>query len=589
MGLAGEKTFRGIAVSDGICRGRVLVLGRPQTSVTRREIAEQDVPREEERFEQALVSTRHQLHELQQQVTKKLGAKDALIFDAHLMMLDDPTLIDETMGRIRGQRVCAEHAFHVVSEQFISSLATVDDEYLRERAADLRDVAARVLNNLLDRHDEADLRHLKEPCIIVAHDLAPSTTAVLDKKMVLGFATDAGGKTSHTAIMARALQIPAVVGLQTISRQLQTGQYALLDGFNGLVTVNPTDQTLFEYGQLVQVQDSLRVKLRDVRDKPTVTLDGVRVMLSANIGKVEETSAVIENGAEGVGLFRTEFLYINRASLPGEEEQFNAYRMAAAALRPQPLIIRTLDLGGDKFLAGQEQSQELNPFLGWRAIRYCLQERDVFRAQIRAILRAGAEGNVKMMFPMISGLDELTQSLALVEQCKVELDAEAKPFDEKLEIGVMIEIPSAVLVADALAKRVKFFSIGTNDLIQYTLAVDRLNERVANLYEPTNPAILRLVKMTVDAAHRHGIWAGVCGEMAGEPALVPILLGLGVDELSVSPPMVPQTKFLIRRLKMPEARALATAALQSESGAEILERAQKLVHEVAPSLFEGRG
>ncbi|MBI3875181.1 MAG: phosphoenolpyruvate--protein phosphotransferase, partial [Verrucomicrobia bacterium] len=389
-GHVGEKTFRGIGVSNGICRGRVLVLGRPQTSVTPREVGEEQVPHEVERFEQALIRTRHQLHELQQQVTQKLGAKDALIFDAHLMMLDDPTLIDETTRRIREQRVCAEHAFHVVSEQFSSSLATVDDEYLRERAADLRDVAARVLNNLLDRHDESDLRQLKEPCIIVAHDLAPSTTAVLDKKMVLGFATDAGGKTSHTAIMARALQIPAVVGLQTISRQLHSGQYALLDGFNGLVTVNPTDQTLFEYGQLVQVQDTLRVKLRDVRDKPTVTLDGTRVVLSANMGKVEETSAVIENGAEGVGLFRTEFLFINRTSLPGEEEQFHAYRMAAAALRPQPLIIRTLDLGGDKFLAGQE-TQELNPFLGWRAIRYCLQERDVFRAQIRAILRAGAE------------------------------------------------------------------------------------------------------------------------------------------------------------------------------------------------------
>jgi phosphotransferase system enzyme I (PtsI) len=584
----GERTFRGIPVSHGICRGKVFVVGRPQAAVGMRTVEEQGVPQELERFEQALISTRHQLHELQHQVMQKLGAKDALIFDAHLMMLDDPTLIDEVTRRIRDEKLAAESAFGQASGNFIETLAAVDDDYLRERVADLRDVASRVLDNLLGRHDGPDLRHLKEPCIIVAHDLAPSATAGLDRAKVLGFATDIGGKTSHTAIMARALQIPAVVGLGHVSRELHSGQYVLLDGFNGLVIVNPTDQTLFEYGQLVRVQEGLREKLRDVREKPAVTLDGTRVVLSANIGKVEETEAVAQNGAEGVGLFRTEFLFINRPSLPDEEEQFNAYRAVAAALKPAPLIIRTLDLGGDKFLAEQEQLNELNPFLGWRAIRYCLQEKAVFRGQLRAILRAGAEGNVKMMFPMICGLDELTQALALVEQCKAELHAEAKPFDEKLEIGAMIEIPSAVLIADAIARRVKFLSIGTNDLIQYTLAVDRLNERIAHLYEPTHPAILRLIKMTVDAAHRNGIWAGVCGEMAGDPALVPLLLGLGVDELSASPSLVPQVKFLIRRLKLPEARALADFAMGSESGAEILARSQELVRQIAPGLFEAQ-
>lgn len=566
----------------------MLVLGRPQGTIARRHVGDDDVPRELERFEQALITTRHQLHELQQQVMQKLGAKDALIFDAHLMMLDDPTLIEEVTRRIRDEKLAADSAFHEASGNFIETLAAVDDEYLRERVADLRDVAARVLGNLTGGHETPDIRRLKEPCIIVSHDLAPSTTAVLDKKNVLGFATDAGGRTSHTAIMARSMQIPAVVGLQTISRDLEDGAYVLLDGFNGVVIVNPTDQTLFEYGQLVRAQEGLREKLRDVLDKPAVTLDGTRVVLAANIGQAGETDSIRANGAEGAGLFRTEFLFINRERLPGEEEQFEAYRAAAAAVKPAPLILRTLDLGGDKFLAQQEQLQELNPFLGWRAIRYCLHEQDVFRQQLRAILRAGAEGNVKMMFPMISGLDELTQALAIVEQCKAELHAEAKPFDERLEVGVMIEIPAAVMVADALARRVKFFSIGTNDLIQYSLAVDRINERVAHLYEPTNPAILRLIKMTVDAGRRNGIWTGVCGEMAGEPALVPILLGLGVEELSVSASLVPQTKFLIRRLKMPEARALAEFSLQCESGAEILARANELVRQVAPSLFEGR-
>jgi len=585
---AGQRSFRGIPVSNGICRGRVLVLGRPQGAVIRRQVADEEVPQQLERFEQALVTTRHQLHELQQQVMQKLGAKDALIFDAHLMMLDDPTLIEEVTRRIRDEKLAADSAFNEASGNFIETLAAVDDEYLRERVADLRDVAARVLGNLTGGHEDPDIRHLKEPCIIVSHDLAPSTTAVLDRKNVLGFATDVGGRTSHTAIMARSMQIPAVVGLQTISRDLEDGAYVLLDGFNGLVIVNPTDQTLFEYGQLVRAQEGLREKLRDVLDKPAVTLDGTRIVLAANIGQAGETDSIRANGAEGVGLFRTEFLFINRSSLPGEEEQFEAYRAAAAAVKPAPLILRTLDLGGDKFLAQQEQLQEMNPFLGWRAIRYCLQEKDVFRRQLRAILRAGAEGNVKMMFPMISGLDELTQALALLEQCKAELHAEAKPFDERLEVGVMIEIPSAVMVADALAKRVKFFSIGTNDLIQYSLAVDRINERVAHLYEPTHPAILRLIKMTVDAGRRNGIWTGVCGEMAGEPALVPILLGLGVEELSVSASLVPQTKFLIRRLKMPEALALADFALQCESGTEILSRARELVMKVAPSLFEGQ-
>jgi phosphotransferase system enzyme I (PtsI) len=488
---------------------------------------------------------------------------------------------------IQTEKVNAEHAFHTVAERYAATLAGIDDEYLRERATDMRDVTARVLNNLLGL-EEPDLRHLKEPCIIISHDLTPSNTAQLDKRHVLGFATDVGSKTSHTAIMARSLRIPAVVGLKDASGKLQTGQYALLDGFNGVLTINPTDQTLFEYGQLIKKQVTLQEKLRDILLKPAVTLDGHRVFLSANIEKAADAEQVKANGAEGVGLFRTEYLFINGDRLPGEEQQYQAYRAAAAALKPLPVVIRTLDLGGDKFLAHLPIHNELNPFLGWRAIRFCLQERDIFREQLRAILRASAEGNVKMMYPMISGLEELTQANALVEEYKVELRKENLPFDENLEIGAMVETPSAVMVADSLAKRLKFFSIGTNDLIQYSLAVDRMNERIAHLYEPTHPAIVKLIKATVDAAHRHKIWVSVCGEMASDPVLAPLLLGLGVDELSAASPLVPPVKFLVRRLKLDEAKALAQFALESESAADILGRCQELARQIAPSLFENK-
>jgi len=405
---------------------------------------------------------------------------------------------------------------------------------------------------------------------------------------VLGFATDIGGKTSHTAIMARSLGIPAVVGLQTASQELDSGDYALLDGYNGAIVVNPTDQTLFEYGQLLQRKASLEEKLHEIQQQPAVTLDGKAIHLSANIEDAADIESVLAHGAEGVGLFRTEYLFINRDRLPTEEEQYQAYRKAAAALKPQPVIIRTLDLGGDKFASHLQLAQEVNPFLGWRAIRFCLAQPELFRAQLRAILRASAEGNVKMMYPMISGLDELKQANAIVEKCKAELRAENVPFDDKIEIGVMIEIPSAALIADALATQSKFFSIGSNDLIQYTLAADRTNEKVSHLYEPTHPAIVRLIKMTVDAAHHRGIKANVCGEIAGDPVLAPLLIGLGVDELSTAPTVVAQVKYMIRRLKLTEARALADFALQCESPSEIYARCQTLAREAAPSLFENK-
>jgi len=585
---SGEKILRGIAVSGGVCRGKIVVLGKVRDTIPRREVSEADVPQEIQRFEHALLQTRRQVLEVKRKVNEAMGAKDASIFDAHLLVLEDPTLIDEVTRLIQEQRVNAEHAFRHVAEKYAATLSSMDDEYLRERAADLRDVTARVLDILLGRTDETALHKLKESCIIISEDLSPSTTALLDKKMVLGFATDVGSKTSHTAIMARSLEIPAVVGLHDASKQLTTGQYVLLDGFNGLLVINPTDQTLFEYGQLVRKRVNLQEKLRDLREEPAITLDGARITLSANIEQAADAEHVRACGAEGVGLFRTEYLYLNRETLPTEEEQYQAYRQVAAALKPNPVVIRTLDLGGDKFISHLWMPQELNPFLGWRAIRFCLQERALFRAQLRAILRAAVEGNIKMMYPMISGLDELNQANALLEECRRELQAERIPFGEALETGAMIEIPSAVLTADSLAKRVKFLSIGTNDLIQYSLAVDRLNEKIAHLYEPTHPAIVRLIKATVEAGRRNGIWVGVCGEMAGDPALVPLLLGLDIDELSAAFSVVPQVKFLIRRLKLSEARQLADFALNCESGSEILARSQALARRIAPGLFENQ-
>jgi phosphotransferase system enzyme I (PtsI) len=582
----GEQSFRGIPVSAGVCRGRILIVGRTRQTIGKRNLSEAELQDEIGRLERALVHTRHQILEVQRRVSDAMGAAEGSIFDAHLLVLEDRTLLDEVIKIIQTQRVNAEYAFHSVAERYAATLAQIEDDYLRERATDMRDVTTRVLNNLLGLEDEADLRHLKEPCIIISHDLTPSNTAQLDKRNVLGFGTDVGSKTSHTAIMARSLRIPAIVGLKDASTRLESGQYALLDGFNGVIVVNPTDQTLFEYGQLIKKQVTLEEKLRDIQLKPAVTLDGRSVFLSANIEGPKDAEAVKLAGAEGVGLFRTEYLYINRELPPSEDQQYEAYVEAARALKPLPLVIRTLDLGGDKFLAHMPLPREMNPFLGWRAIRFCLQEQDIFRDQLRAILRASAEGNVKMMYPMISGLDELNQANALVEAYKSELRSENVAFDQNLQIGAMIETPSAVIVADSLAKRLKFFSIGTNDLIQYSLAVDRMNEKIAHLYEPTHPAIVRLIKATIDAAHRHRVWVSVCGEMASDPVFAPLLLGLGVDELSAAPPLVAPVKFLIRRLKFSEAKALADFSLDCESASEILARCQELARQVAPSLFE---
>jgi phosphoenolpyruvate-protein phosphotransferase (PTS system enzyme I) len=583
----GEIVLRGIPVAPGVARAKLLVLSDPhQNEVPRRQIAPEDVPAELARLQTALLATRREIVHIQQRVAEVIGAKDASIFEAHLLVLEDPTLIDEVTRLMEREHINVEHAYSKVATRFVNELGKIDDEYLRERAADMRDVTSRVMNQLHGTVQTVNLSKLDEPCILVSHDLAPSITATMDRKNILGFATSVGSRTSHTAIMARSLRIPAVVAVRNLVSLVATGQSALLDGYNGQIIINPTDQTLYEYGQIVRLRGDLDARLGQLRDKAAETTDGHRIMLSANMGQADDAEAVASSGAEGVGLFRSEFLFLNRKELPDEEEQFRIYKQVAERLAPQVVIIRTLDLGGDKLRPDAETPPEWNSFLGLRAIRICLQEPTLFRPQLRAILRASAFGNVKMMYPMIATLGELHAARQIFEECREELRQAGIPFNEHMDVGAMVEVPSAALVADAISRQVRFLSIGTNDLIQYTLAVDRLNEKIAHLYEPTHPAVIRLIKMTVDAAHQNGIWAGVCGEMAGDPELVPLLLGLGVDELSVASPLVGQIKYLIRRLTMDKARELAAFALTCDSATEILNRSRELARLAAPALFE---
>lgn len=583
----GEVVLRGIPVAPGVARANVLVLSQPRAgAIPRTPITPEGIPAELARLQNALIATRHEILKIQQKVTEVLGAKDASIFEAHLLVLEDQTLIDEVTRLMERELVNVDFAFSEVSSRFVNELGKIDDEYLRERAADMRDVTSRVLNQLVGVEEAVDLSHLEEPCILVGHDIAPSVTATMDRAKVLGFATNVGSRTSHTAIMARSLRIPAVVGVRNLTNLVTAGQPALLDGYNGQIILNPTDQTLYEYGQIVRLKGDLDARLGQLRDKAAETTDGHRIMLSANMGQLDDTESVLGSGAEGVGLFRSEFLFLNRKAMPDEEEQFKCYRQVAERLAPHGVIIRTLDLGGDKLRPDAETPPEWNSFLGLRAIRICLQDLSLFRPQIRAILRASAFGNVKMMYPMISTLGELKAARQVVEECREELRQASIPFNENMDIGAMVEVPSAALTADAICRQVQFVSLGTNDLIQYTLAVDRLNEQIAHLYEPTNPGVIRLIKMTVDAAHGNGIWAGVCGEMAGDPELVPLLLGLGVDELSVAPPLVGQIKYLIRRLAMDKARELAAFALTCDSASEILNHSREVARLAAPALFE---
>lgn len=570
-----EKRFHGVGVSPGIARGSLFVHRSDDEPPPVRKITEEEIPAEIARFETALIATRAQIFEMQQRIAEAIGSKDAGIFDAHLLVVEDRTLIDEVLRTLKRDLTNIEHVFQQVANRYAKTLSEIDDPYLRERALDITDVTRRVIHNLLGKEGRS-LSAIETPHLLISHNLTPSDTAQLNRALVLGFATDMGSKTSHTAIMARSLSIPAVVGLHDASEMLETGDQALIDGYNGLLIVNPSDQTLWEYGELEVKKGQVEEGLVELRESEALTTDRRHIVLSANIELPEDVDLVQQNGAEGIGLYRTEFFYLNKTRLPNEEEQYESYARVARQVHPQPVIIRTLDLGGDKFLSNLQLPQELNPFLGCRAIRFCLERVDIFKVQLRAILRASAEGNVRMMYPMISGVEELRRANTVLDECRQELRAEGVPFDEKMEVGVMIEVPSAALCADILAREVAFFSIGTNDLIQYTIAVDRVNERIAHLYEPTHPSVIRLIKMVVDAGHARGLWVGVCGEMAGEVGLTPLLIGLGIDELSTGAALVPRVKRAVRSLDVGECERLVGEVLAMESAEEILAKCEEM-------------
>ena len=568
-----EIRFRGAGVSPGLARAVIHVVRDDLDDVVRYHIEPSQIGNEIARFEAALVQTRVQILEMQQKIAEAIGAKDAAIFDAHLLVVEDRTLIDEVLRRLEAERCNVEWVFQEVANNYAETLSKIDDPYLRERAVDMQDVTRRIVRNLQGKAPKA-VFSAAEPHILVAHNLTPSDAASMDRQLVLGIATDLGSRTSHTAIIARSLNIPAVVGLHDATEKLESGQHVLIDGYTGLLIVDPTAETLSYYGEIEIRKGQVTKELKQLRETTSTTSDGRHIVLSANIELPGDVDAVGENGAEGIGLYRTEFLFVNRNTLPSEEEQYETYRKVAEQVKPNPLIIRTFDLGGDKLAVGAvDVGDELNPFLGWRAIRFCLENIDIFKTQLRAILRASAVGNVKIMFPMISGLEELRHAKAVLDECRNEV---GEKKSGKMEVGAMIEIPSAAISADALAREVDFFSIGTNDLIQYTIAVDRVNERIAHLYEPTHPAVLRLLKMIADAAHANDIWVGVCGEMARDVATIPILVGLGMDELSVGATSVPRVKMAVRSLAMPECQQLVNEVLQLQTSSEILARCLEL-------------
>lgn len=577
--------LKGFGVSPGVVMGPAYVLFPDQVVVLERGIGDGEVEVEIHRLEAALADTRRQIRAIQVDLESKTSLGEASILDAHLMVLDDRAFIDEIIAEIRRDRLNAEAVVRNATERYAAAVASVRDEYLRERAADIRDVARRIIRTLVGHEDNA-LAGLDGRSILVAPDLPPSLTASLAPDRVLGIATDAGSMTSHTAVMARSMEIPAVVGLRDASARISPGDFLVLDGDSGVLIVNPSAADLDEFGRMAEARRSIRAGLVSLHDMPAETPDGRRVVLSANTEGLHEVDAVLQYGAEGIGLFRSEYLFLSRGASLGEDEQAEIYSTVARRLAPAPVIIRTMDLGGDKFMPEGPLRKESNPFLGCRSIRLSLMYPEHFKMQLRAILRASASGNVKIMYPMIANAAEVQQANALLEECKADLTRRGVPFSPAMDVGVMIEIPAAALTAAAIARHVNFFSIGTNDLVQYTLAVDRVNERVAYLYEPTHPAVLRLMKMTVDAARAAGIWTGICGEVAADPRVTPLLLGLGLDELSVAPAAVPVVKDVIRSLEYARAKELADQALTCQSGREVLALCRDMLESAAPELLQ---
>ena len=580
-----EVVLQGIGVSPGVVIGPVFRLVNEEEHIVERDVTPQEIPREINRFRGSLDATRRQIRDIQSTFAENIGHGDASIFDAHLMVLDDRVFIEEVIRDITEKRQNAEAGVRVVSEKYADALGAIKDAYLRERVVDVQDVARRILRNLSGRQ-AAPLEDIDQPSIVVATELAPSETAALQRDKVLGFATDLGSPTAHTAVMARAMRIPAVVGLHDISVRVSTGDRMLMDGNKGVLIIRPTAERLSEYGHVLEVRKSFENVLQEQVALVAETSDAHRVGLSANIEIPEEVDAVVAQGADGIGLFRSEFVFLTRGHLPSEDEQAAIYERVAKRLAPAPVVIRTLDLGGDKFLSHVKYPSEMNPFMGWRAIRLCLAQPDMFRTQLRAILRASRHGNVKIMYPMVTKVDEVIQAQELLDSARAELRSEGTPFDEELQVGVMIETPSAALTTRAIAPHVSFFSVGTNDLIQYTLAVDRVNERVAYLYEPTHPAIVRLIKETIDVGHEYGVHVALCGEMGADPIMTPLLLGLGLDEISVTPTAIPLIKDAIRHLSQKDSQALVEEAMRKHSAAEIVSLCREMIAQVRPEILD---
>lgn len=565
------RTYKGTGVSPGIAIGRALILERDVGSVYRVPVADSEVPKEVRRLSEAMEKTRVALGELKAKVSRSIGDEYASIFDAHAMILGDPTFCDQIVKKIEDEKINAEWALQTVKDELEARFASFDDEYLRDRGADISDVAESVLKNLLGiaHHDLSEISH---DVVILAEDLTPSDTIHFNRRPIVGFATATGGRTSHTSIIAKSLFMPAVIGVPRLTELIDNDELVIVDGYEGTVVVNPTPALVEEYRSRETRHEEHERKLLENRDLAAVTRDGVTLSLLANIELVEEMGDAIKYGAEGIGLYRSEFLFISKSpGLPNEEEHFEAYCRLAKEMAPHPTVIRTFDLGGKKLARDVIGTKEDNPVLGLRGLRLCMKHRDLFRTQLRAILRASAFGDIKIMFPLVSGVQELRQAKALVRELKGELDKEGKKYDPDVEIGIMIEVPAAAMIADILAQEADFFAIGTNDLIQYSLAIDRGNENVSYLYEPLHPALLRLLKFVIESGKKAGIPVSMCGEMASDPLYAVVLVGLGLERFSMNPSNIPVVKNVIRSLRLKDCRKIVEAALEKATAQEIEE------------------
>ena len=562
------KLLKGIAASRGIAIAKAYRLVEPDLSIVKKMV--EDVEEELKRFQMALESSKTELEDIREKAQVKLGADKAAIFEAHLLVLSDPEFVSPIGDKIKLEKVNAEYALKEVADRFITMFEQMDNEYLKERKADFRDVSKRILSHLLGVQ-MVNPSMILEEAIIVAEDLTPSDTAQLNRTFVKGFTTNVGGMTSHSAIMAHSMGIPAVVGTKMATTEIQHGDLIIVDGIKGEVHINPTREVIAEFEKKQVRFEEKKAEWAKLINEQTITSDGHYVELAANIGTSEDLESVINNGGEAIGLYRTEYLYMGRNELPSEEEQFNSYKAVLEGMDGKPVVVRTLDIGGDKDLPYLNLPKELNPFLGFRAIRLCLEEQDLFRTQLRALLRASTYGNLKIMFPMIANLDEFRAAKAIIEAEKKDLLDKGIEVSDKIELGIMVEIPSTVVMADLFAKEVDFFSIGTNDLIQYTMAADRMNESVSYLYQPYHPAILRFIKMVIDAAHTEGKWVGLCGEMAGDEIAIPLLLGMGLDKFSMSATSILKVRSQLLQLSKKEMESLVARTLQMGTSKEVIE------------------